>query len=92
MRRLVFNSLLFGLLWMIPIWFLGMVLQMAWLGDECQYHTSETSWLFDLFYDRSAANGYHPWPTWFNLIISVWLPSLYLGRATAIYFSGRAKA
>lgn len=34
------------------------------LPDLCQYHFPdvETSWLFDLFFPMTAANGYHPGP------------------------------
>jgi len=41
------------------------------IPDPCYYHSHETTMLFDLFYELTASEGYHPTPTIFNLILTL---------------------
>ena len=37
----------------------------------CYYHSHDTTKLFDLFYELTSSEGYHPTPTKLNLILTV---------------------
>lgn len=39
------------------------------IPDPCYYH-GRSNWFFDLFYDKPAFNGGHPWPSKFNYILT----------------------
>jgi hypothetical protein len=39
--------------------------------DPCYYHSHDTTWLFDLFYKITSAEGYHPSPSVFNFIFTI---------------------
>jgi len=41
------------------------------IPDECYYHDNGTTAIFDLFYDIPLHNGYHPFPTLLNVILTV---------------------
>lgn len=41
------------------------------IPDPCYYHGHDTTWLFDLFYDITSADGYHPFPSVFNFIFTI---------------------
>ena len=41
------------------------------IPDPCIYHTRETTALFDMFYSLKAEEGYHPFPTTLNFIITL---------------------
>jgi hypothetical protein len=40
------------------------------IPDPCYYHTHDTSKMFDIFYELTSDNGYHPFPTMFNFIFT----------------------
>lgn len=40
------------------------------IPDPCYYHgKGKTNWLFDFFYNLESSDGYHPFPSGFNLIL-----------------------
>ncbi len=41
------------------------------IPDPCYYHKHETTKIFDLFYELTTAEGYHPSPTKLNFIITI---------------------
>jgi hypothetical protein len=51
--------------------------------DPCYYHSHDTNWLFDLFYNITSAEGGHPSPSVFNFIFTI-----TAGAAAGIAFSG----
>ena len=61
--------IIIGVVLCIPFNYL--FLQRIIIPDECYYHNRETSWLFELFYSQTAADGYHPFPTLFNFLFTV---------------------
>lgn len=85
MRKNIFTGLLLALPWLFGIYFVSLFLQMAILGDNC--HNDETSALFDLFYDMASSNGYHPFPSNFNFMVTVVIPALFLGYWSAKRFN-----
>lgn len=46
------------------------------IPDPCKYHSSDTTEIFDLFYDLPSVNGGHPFPTIFNLMFTITLGGL----------------
>jgi len=48
------------------------------IPDPCEYHSKETTWIFDLFYRKTSDEGYHPSPTTFNYVLTIAL-GLLLG-------------
>ena len=83
MRKKFFKALLLSVVWLPIVFLLSLMVQIGLLGDECQYHSGDTSFLFNLFYKFTSSNGYHPSPTILNLIVTVFVPAFLLGRATA---------
>lgn len=55
------------------------------VGDPCDYHNGvvETTWLFDLYFPMTSANGYHPEP---GLLFH--LTTLALGIGAGVLVSG----
>jgi hypothetical protein len=49
------------------------VLQNILIPDPCYYHDHETNKVFDLFYTLSAGEGYHPFPTPFNFLFTLFV-------------------
>ena len=41
------------------------------IPDPCYYHSHDTGWLFDLFYNITTAEGGHPSPSLFNLVFTI---------------------
>lgn len=41
------------------------------IPDPCYYHTHDTTPLFDIFFDLTSSNGYHPFPSLFNFILTI---------------------
>jgi len=85
--KILLLTILLSLPWLVMVFFVNMFMQSVLLGDECQYHSGETSFLFDLFYDLPAYNGYHPWPSTFNYATTMVIPALYLGYRSAKKFA-----
>jgi hypothetical protein len=59
-----------------------LIIQNILIPDPCYYHSHETGKLFDIFYEMTAAEGYHPLPTRFNLIFTI-----LLGALSGLFFS-----
>jgi len=47
------------------------VLERIIIPDPCYYHSHDTNKVFDLFYELTAKEGYHPTPTRLNLILTL---------------------
>ncbi len=43
------------------------ILERIIIPDECYYYSHDTNKIFDLFYELTAAEGFHPTPTILNL-------------------------
>ncbi len=41
------------------------------ISDSCYYHTHDTNWFFNLFYYFPSFENGHPFPTWFNFILTL---------------------
>jgi hypothetical protein len=54
------------------------------IPDPCYYHSHEPGLVFRIFYDLPASEGYHPLPTWFNLLITMGLGA-YAGYIFSAY-------
>ena len=53
------------------------------IPDPCYYHNHETTPVFDVFYTIAASEGYHPFPSTFNLTFTL-IAGVILG-----YFIGK---
>lgn len=84
--KIIWYGIFLALPWLFGLFVVNVFVQSVLLGDECQYHSGDTSRLFDLFYDLPAENGYHPSPSVFNYATTMVLPALYLGFSTARRF------
>lgn len=62
-------------------WFEGIL-----IPDPCYYHEHDTNFIFDLFYEITASNGDHPFPTIFNLIFTLTIGAL-IGIAISTYLT-----
>lgn len=56
-----------------------LLLEALIIPDPCYYHSHDTTKLFDLFYELTASEGFHPTPTMFNLVIT-----LVIGAVTGL--------
>ena len=56
-----------------------LLLERLIIPDPCYFHSHDTTKVFDLFYELTASEGYHPTPTRFNLILT-----LIIGAMTGI--------
>lgn len=54
------------------------------IPDPCYYHSHETSIVFDVFYDLPSSEGYHPFPTIINFILT-----FIIGAIMGLIFSLR---
>lgn len=73
------------ILFLTSLTILGSILALAFnifvverilIPDPCYYHSHETNIIFDVFYDLSPDEGYHPFPTMFNFIFTMILGSV----------------
>lgn len=53
-------------------------LELIIFPDICYYHSHPTNIFIDLFYDFPSWNGSHPYPSTFNMIITI-LFGIYIG-------------
>ena len=53
------------------------------IPDPCYYHTHDTDKVFDIFYELTSDNGYHPFPTMFNFIFTASIGAI-IGRISSI--------
>ena len=76
----IFFSIIIGVI----IFFIALnyILATIYIPDSCYYHVHKTTMIFDLFYDLPAGEGFHPFPTRFNFIISI-LTGGFLGYKLA---------
>ena len=47
------------------------VLERIIIPDPCYYHSHDTNKIFDLFYDLTAKEGFHPTPSNLNTILTL---------------------
>lgn len=47
------------------------VFDKLFIPDPCYYHSHDTNWLFDRFYDITSAQGGHPSPSMFNIVVTL---------------------
>ena len=73
---------------LVTTFVLGFMIEGIIIPDPCEYHSKETTWLFDLFYKMISDEGYHPSPTTFNYVVTI-----SLGIALGIFINNNiAKA
>lgn len=46
------------------------------IPDQCYYDVHETNWFIELFFSFPAYEGYHPFPSLFNLLLFGFVGSL----------------
>lgn len=61
-----------------------LVLDKILIPDPCYYHTHDTNRVFDIFYELTPAEGYHPFPTKFNFIFTAIFGAIF-GLTFSIY-------
>jgi hypothetical protein len=84
MQKIHYQILIYPLSITIVI-ILNILLNIIIIPDECYYHTHDTNFVFDLFFNTSSATNGHPEPTFFNLIFTIVL-GLYIGRLGVRFF------
>ncbi len=74
---------LFG---MITMAFLNFcILDSIIIPDPCAYHGEERGSIFNIFYKMESGDGYHPFPTTFNFILTA-VAGIMVGLAMYKYF------
>ncbi len=58
------------------------ILEKILIPDPCYYHSHDTNKVFDIFYELTAGEGFHPFPTKFNFIFT-----LTIGAVSGLTFS-----
>ena len=62
----------FILIWLVVMYILNFfILEKIIIPDPCYYHSHDTNKVFDLFYELTAKEGYHPTPTRLNVILTL---------------------
>lgn len=61
-----------------------LILDKILIPDPCYYHTHDTNKIFDIFYELTSGDGYHPFPTKFNFIFTATIGAT-LGLTISIY-------
>ena len=61
-----------------------LILDKILIPDPCYYHSHDTNKLFDIFYELTASEGYHPFPTKFNFILTATFGAIF-GLTLSIY-------
>jgi ABC-type antimicrobial peptide transport system permease subunit len=54
-----------------------LILEKILIPDPCYYHTHDANKVFDLFYELTSAEGYHPFPTKFNFIFTAIIGAVF---------------
>lgn len=54
------------------------------IPDPCYYHSHDTNMVFDIFYDLPASDGYHPFPSTFNILFTAVLGAI-IGLRLSFY-------
>lgn len=80
--------LLFILLGLSLGYVLGLVMYFIIIPDPCSYHNKVTSEFFNLFFEMTSTNGYHPEPTflYFNFFTLIGI-----GLGLVFYFKKNKK-
>jgi len=47
------------------------ILERIIIPDACYYHSHDTNFIFDIFYNTSSASGGHPEPNLFNFLFTL---------------------
>jgi hypothetical protein len=71
---------------LITAFVLHFLVEAILIPDPCAYHSEETTKIFNLFYEITSDEGYHPSPTLFNYIVTLAL-GLSLGFLFNKFFS-----
>lgn len=53
-----------------------LILDKILIPDPCYYHSHRTNKVFDIFYELTAGDGFHPYPTPFNFIFTLTIGAL----------------
>lgn len=61
-----------------------LILDKILIPDPCYYHTHDTNKVFDIFYELTSDDGYHPFPTKFNFIFTATIGAIF-GLTFSIY-------
>lgn len=61
-----------------------LILDKILIPDPCYYHTHDTNKVFDIFYELTSSEGYHPFPTKFNFILTATFGAI-IGVTFSIY-------
>ncbi len=61
---------------------INLLLNFIFIPDPCYYHSNDGGWLFNLFYELPAWNGFHPSPNTLNYMLTV-----TAGLVFGIYFA-----
>lgn len=54
-----------------------LILDKILIPDPCYYHTHDTNKVFDIFYELTSGDGYHPFPTKFNFIFTASIGAIF---------------
>lgn len=68
-----------------------LILDKILIPDLCYYHTNDTNKVFDIFYELTSRDGYHPFPTKFNFIFTATIGAI-LGLTISIYKLNKREA
>ncbi len=60
------------------------ILDKILIPDPCYYHSHDTNKVFDIFYELTSGDGYHPFPTKFNFIFTATIGAIF-GLTFSIY-------
>jgi len=61
-----------------------LVLDKILIPDPCYYHSHDTNFVFDLFYEITSNDGFHPFPTKFNFIFTA-IVGASIGLTISLY-------
>ena len=62
----------------------NLILYKILIPDPCYYHDHDTNRVFDIFYELTAGDGYHPFPTKFNFVLTATIGAIF-GLTFSIY-------
>lgn len=54
-----------------------LILNKMLIPDPCYYHSHDTNKVFDIFYELTSGEGYHPFPTKFNFIFTATIGAIF---------------
>ncbi len=66
---IIFGFTILGIFLLFVFNFL--ILERVIIPDPCYYHSHDTNKVFDLFYELTAQEGYHPTPTRLNVVLTL---------------------